>query len=348
MKRALITGITGQDGSYLAELLLGKGYQVHGLVRRTSVDNTLRLRHLFNTKQSSALFLHQGDVSDSCSLTHLVYEINPDEIYHLAAQSHVGQSFSVPEYTGDVTGIGTTRLLEAVRRSKIKARFYQASTSELFGSQPPPQNESTPFYPQSPYAAAKAYAYWMTANYRDNFGIFAANGILFNHESPRRGEEFVTRKITSSLARIVAGSNEKLRLGNLEARRDWGFAPEYVHCQWLILQQERPDDFVIGTGTSHTVEYFLSEAFSYVKRDWRDHVIIDKAFFRPSEPEDLCANIQKAKKILNWEPKITCADLVKIMMDADLRRVGVTPPAVGEQILKEKLPDYNFYDGSGR
>jgi GDPmannose 4,6-dehydratase len=265
MKKALITGITGQDGSYLAELLLSKGYEVHGLIRRTSTFNTHRIDHIYTDPHipGTRLFLHYGDLTDAGQLTNLVYNVMPDEIYHLGAQSHVRVSFDIPEYTGEVTAIGTTRILEAVRRSDIKARFYQASSSEMFGSAPPPQSEKTSFCPRSPYSAAKVYSYWMTVNYRDGYDMFACNGILFNHESPRRGETFVTRKITRALANILAGKEKKLCLGNLDSKRDWGFAPEYVECMWLILQHERPDDYVIGTGKSHSVRDFLELAFNY-------------------------------------------------------------------------------------
>jgi GDPmannose 4,6-dehydratase len=273
MKRALITGITGQDGSYLAEFLLSKGYEVHGLIRRASTFNTARIDHIYADPHESGarLFLHYGDLSDAGQLAHLVYNIQPQEIYHLAAQSHVKVSFDMPEYTGDSTGLGTTRLLEAVRRSGITARYYQASSSELFGASPPPQNERTPFYPRSPYAAAKIYAYWMTVNYREGYNLFACNGILFNHESPRRGETFVTRKITRAVANIIAGNQKKLYLGNLDAKRDWGFAPEYVEMMWLMLNQEAPDDYVVGTGESHSVKEFVENAFKYmgIGMEWR-------------------------------------------------------------------------------
>ncbi|MBM4066982.1 MAG: GDP-mannose 4,6-dehydratase, partial [Planctomycetes bacterium] len=266
MKKALITGITGQDGSYLAEFLLSKGYEVHGLIRRSSSFNTERIDHLYLDPHNPdvRLFLHHGDLSDSGQITNLIYNIQPHEIYHLAAQSHVRVSFDMPEFTGDITGLGTTRMLEAIRRSGIKTKFYQASSSEMFGDSPAPQNEETPFRPRSPYAAAKVYAYWMAVNYRDGYNIFACNGILFNHESPRRGETFVTRKITRAIANILGGKQQKLFLGNLEAKRDWGFAPEYVMCQWLMLQQDRPEDYIIGTGESHTVREFLELAFNYV------------------------------------------------------------------------------------
>src|SRR5208283_4412885 len=273
MQRALVTGITGQDGSYLAEFLLSKGYEVHGLIRRASTFNTSRIDHIYADphQPGTRLFLHYGDLSDAGQLSHLVYNVQPDEIYHLAAQSHVRVSFDMPEYTGDATGMGTTRLLEAIRRSAIPTKYYQASSSELFGASPPPQNEKTPFYPRSPYAAAKVYAHWMTVNYRDGYNLFACNGILFNHESPRRGETFVTRKITRAAASTLAGRQQKLYLGNLDAKRDWGFAPEYVEMMWLMLSQETPDDYAVGTGKSHTVREFVEKTYGYlgVEIGWR-------------------------------------------------------------------------------
>ncbi|MEM4655153.1 MAG: GDP-mannose 4,6-dehydratase [Thermosphaera sp.] len=338
MKRALITGITGQDGSYLAELLLSKGYEVHGLMRRASTFNTHRIDHIYIDPHVNGVrfFLHYGDLSDSSQLTNLIYNIQPDEIYHLGAQSHVRVSFDTPEYTGDITGLGVTRLLESIRRSGIKCRLYQASSSEMFGSSPPPQNEKTPFQPRSPYAAAKVYGYWMVVNYRDGYNMFACNGILFNHESPRRGETFVSRKISRAVANILAGKQEKLYLGNLKAKRDWGYAPEYVVCQWLMLQQDKPDDYVIGTGESHTVQEFVEEAFSYVGLDWKEYVEIDPKYFRPTEVDHLQADISKARKILGWEPKVRFHELVKIMVDADLELIGLTPPGEGKKILTEK------------
>jgi GDPmannose 4,6-dehydratase len=321
VKKALITGITGQDGSYLAEFLLAKGYEVHGLIRRASTFNTSRIDHLYmDPHEPEVRFLmHYGDLSDSGQLSHLIYNIQPDEIYHLAAQSHVRVSFDMPEYTGDTTGLGTTRLLEAVRRSGIKAKFYQASSSELFGASPPPQNEDTPMRPQSPYAAAKLYAYWMVRNYREAYGLFAVNGILFNHESPRRGETFVTRKITRALARIKLGLQKKLYLGNLEARRDWGYAPDYVEAMWLMLQQEAPADLVICTGEAHSVKEFLEEAFIYQDLDWREYVEIDPRYFRPTEVDFLLGDPSKARQRLGWQPRVTFMELVRIMVDADLR-----------------------------
>jgi len=322
-KRALITGITGQDGSYLAELLLSKGYEVHGIVRRASMFNTGRIEHIYVDPHvpDAKFFTHYGDLSDSGQLTNLIYNIQPEEIYHLAAQSHVRVSFDMPEFTGDITGLGTTRLLESVRRSGIKTRFYQASSSEMFGDAPHPQNEETPFRPRSPYAAAKVYAFWMVRNYREGYNMFACNGILFNHESPRRGETFVTRKITRAVARIKYGLENKLYLGNLEAKRDWGYAPEYVEVMWLMLQQERPEDFVIATGETHSVKEFLEEAFAYADLDWQEHVEIDPQYFRPTEVELLQGDASKAKEKLGWEPKVTFKELVRIMVDADMREL---------------------------
>lgn len=321
MKKALITGITGQDGSYLAELLLSKGYEVHGIIRRASSFNTARIDHLYTDPHINGvrLFLHYGDIADSTNLIKLLYRIQPDEIYHLAAQSHVRVSFDVPEYTGDVTGLGTIRILEAIRETGLKSRFYQASSSEMFGKvRETPQSERTPFYPRSPYGAAKVYAYWATVNYREAYGMFAANGILFNHESPRRGETFVTRKITRAVARIKANLQDKLYLGNLDAKRDWGYAREYVEAMWLMLQQDEPDDYVIATGETHSVSEFLTEAFSYADLDWRDYVEIDSKYLRPSEVELLVGDASKARQALGWEPKVTFKDLVRLMVDADM------------------------------
>jgi GDPmannose 4,6-dehydratase len=322
----------------LAELLLSKGYEVHGLIRRASTFNTHRIDHIYVDPHAAQgrFFLHHGDLSDPGQLTFLIYNLKPDEVYHLGAQSHVRVSFDIPEYTGDITGLGAIRLLEAIRHSGIKTKFYQASSSEMFGASPPPQNESTVFYPRSPYAAAKVYAYWITVNYREGYDLFASNGILFNHESPRRGETFVTRKITRGIARIKAGLDKELYLGNLKAKRDWGFAPEYVECQWRILQHGKADDFVIGTGESHTVEEFVSEAFAYAGLDWKEHVKIDPKYFRPTEVDYLQADISKAQKELGWTPKITFHDLVKIMVDADMKLLGLKPPDQGAKILKEK------------
>ena len=323
MKKALITGITGQDGSYLAEFLLSKSYEVHGLIRRSSTFNTERIDHIYVDPHETdvRLFLHYGDITDSGQLTNLIYNIQPDEIYHLAAQSHVRVSFDMPEFTGDVTGIGTTRLLEAIRRSGIKTRYYQASSSEMFGDAPAPQNEETPFSPRSPYAVAKVYAYWMARNYREGYKLFAVNGILFNHESPRRGETFVTRKITKGLARIKYKLQDKVYLGNLKARRDWGYAKDFVEAMWLMLQQEEPDDYVIATGESHSVEEFLEEAFGYAGLDWRDHVEIDPRYFRPTDVDFLQGDASKAKRKLHWEPRVKFKELVRVMVDADLRNL---------------------------
>ncbi len=321
VKKALITGITGQDGSYLAEFLLAKGYEVHGLVRRSSTFNTRRIDHLYVDPHEAGarFFLHYGDLSDSGILTHLIYNTQPDEIYHLAAQSHVRVSFDMPEYTGDISGLGVTRLLEAIRRSGIKTRFYQASSSELYGSAPPPQNEETPMQPRSPYAAAKLYAYWMVRNYRAGYGLFAVNGILFNHESPRRGETFVTRKITRAVARIKLGLQEKLYLGNLAARRDWGYAPDYVEAMWLMLQQEAADDYVVATGETHSVQEFLEAAFARVDLDWRQYVQIDPRYFRPTEVDVLLGDAAKARRVLGWQPQVNFGELVRLMVDADLQ-----------------------------
>jgi GDPmannose 4,6-dehydratase len=369
MKKALITGITGQDGSYLAEFLLSKGYEVHGIIRRASTFNTRRIDHIYTDPHipGARLFLHYGDLSDAGQLTNLIYNIRPDEIYHLGAQSHVKVSFEIPEYTGDITALGTIRLLEAIRRSGVKTRYYQASSSEMFGAAPPPQNEATPFMPRSPYAAAKVYSYWMTVNYRDAYDLFACNGILFNHESPRRGETFVTRKISRAIANILAGKQDALYLGNLDAKRDWGFAPEFVQCQWLILQQDRPEDYVIGTGESHAVREFLNLAFSYAgielewtgegldlkgivksfKNDLSQHlkvgqtlVEIDPRYFRPTEVDFLLADITKAKNRLGWEPKTTFEELVKIMVDVDMELAGLNPPGEGRKILLGKKMDW--------
>ncbi len=365
MKRALITGITGQDGSYLAELLLSKGYEVHGLIRRASTFNTGRIDHIYTDPhiRGTKLFLHYGDLADGGQLTHIIYNIKPDEVYNLAAQSHVRVSFDMPEYTGDIVGLGATRLLESIRLSGIKAKYYQASSSEMFGAAKPPQNEKTIFYPRSPYAAAKVYAYWITVNYREGYHLFACNGILFNHESPRRGETFVTRKITRAVAAILAGKQEKLYLGNLDAKRDWGFAPEYVECQWLMLQQDKPEDFVIGTGESHTVREFVESAFSYagVEIEWKGKgteergivrsgkssstsaakpgdvlIEIDPRYFRPTEVDFLLCDASKAKTKLGWAPKIAFTELVKIMVDADLESTGLKSPGEGVQILRNK------------
>lgn len=321
MKTALITGITGQDGSYLAELLLEKGYTVHGIIRRSSSFNTNRIDHLYKDPHNPAtrLFLHYGDLSDSSNLNRLIEKIGPDEIYHLGAQSHVRVSFDTPEYTGDVTGLGTLRLLDAIRETGVAAKFYQASSSEMYGLvQEVPQSETTPFYPRSPYACAKVYSYWITVNYREAYNMFACNGILFNHESPRRGETFVTRKITRAVARIKAGLQKELFLGNLDAKRDWGYAKEYVEAMWLMLQQDEPDDYVIATGETHSVREFLEEAFSCAGLKWEDYVKIDPRYFRPSEVELLIGDASKARTKLGWEPKVHFKELVQLMVDADI------------------------------
>src|SRR5438552_3395074 len=321
-KKALITGITGQDGSYLAELLLSKGYEVHGIIRRASTFNTGRLEHIYSDPHLSktALRLHYGDLSDASSLARLISKIMPEEIYNLAAQSHVRVSFDGPEYTTDITGTGTVRLLEAIRETGINPRFYQASSSEMYGKvQEVPQTETTPFYPRSPYGCAKAFAYWITVNYRESYNLHASNGILFNHESPRRGETFVTRKITRAVAHILAGLQEKLYLGNLDAKRDWGYAKEYVEAMWLILQQEKPDDYVIATNETHSVREFLELAFAHVGLDWRKYIEIDKKYYRPAEVDLLIGDYSKAKKQLGWAPKTKFADLVKLMVDADVK-----------------------------
>ena len=337
MKRALITGITGQDGSYLAEVLLGKGYEVHGLIRRSSTFSTSRIDHIYVDphEPGARLFLHYGDLADSSQLTNWVYSVRPDEIYHLGAQSHVRVSFDTPEYTGDIVALGTTRILEAIRRSGVSARFYQAASSEMYGASPPPQNEDTPFQPRSPYAAAKVHAYWMARNYREGYGLFAANGILFNHESPRRGETFVTRKTTRAVAQIAAGRQQYLYLGNLDAERDWGYAPEYVGVMWLMLQQDEPDDYVIGTGEVHSVKEFVAEAFSYAGLDWQDHVKLDPRYLRPLEPERLVADAAKAKRRLGWQPRVTFRELVRIMVDADMEASGLEPPGEGRASLEK-------------
>ncbi len=344
MKKALITGITGQDGSYLAELLLNKDYEVHGIMRRASTFNTGRIDHIHidEHEPNARLFLHYGDISDSEQISNIIYNIKPDEVYHLGAQSHVRVSFEIPEYTGDITALGATRMLEAIRRSGNNIKYYQASSSEMFGASPPPQNENTPFHPRSPYAAAKVYAYWMTVNYREGYSLFACNGILFNHESPRRGETFVTRKITRSIAHILARKQRLLYLGNLEANRDWGYAPEYVEAMWLMLQQDDPNDYVIGTGEARSVKEFLEEAFSYVRLDWEKYVRIDPRYFRPTEPEKLIADASKARKKLGWEPKVKFKELVRIMVDADIKAIGLEPPGEGQAILAKH--GFNAFD----
>ena len=321
---ALITGITGQDGSYLAEQLLDKGYVVHGLIRRSSTFNTDRIEHLYKDPHDpeARLFLHYGDLTDGSRLVTLLERVEPTEVYHLGAQSHVRVSFDEPEFTGDVTGLGTTRLLEALRMSEVPARFYQASSSEMFGATPPPQNENAFFYPRSPYAAAKVYSYWMVRNYREAYGLFACNGILFNHESPRRGETFVTRKITMAVARIAAGLQEELYLGNLDARRDWGYAPEYTDAMWRMLQADEPGDYVVATGTSYSVGDFVRMAFEHAGLDWEKHVKFDPRYLRPTEVDDLIGDASKAKEILGWQAQTYTPELVKIMVDADRERLG--------------------------
>jgi len=318
--KTLITGITGQDGSYLAELLLSKGYEVHGLIRRSSTFNTDRIDHLYKDfhDPEARMYLHYGDLSVSSHLIKLLYDIRPDEIYHLGAQSHVRVSFDMPEYTGDVTGLGTLRMLEAIRKTGINTRFYQASSSEMFGVAPPPQDETTPFEPQSPYAAAKVYAYYMVKNYRKAYNIFSTNGILFNHESPRRGETFVTRKITRAATRIKLGLQDKLYLGNLEAKRDWGFARDFVESMWLILQQDEPDDFVIATGENHSVREFAEKVFQKLDLDYKEYVETDPRYFRPTEVDVLLGDSTKAQKILGWKPKVSFEQLIDMMVGSDL------------------------------
>ena len=326
MKRALVTGITGQDGSHLAELLLENGYEVHGVVRRASSFNTARIEHLYRDPHEDdvRLRLHYGDLTDGSQLARLIRTVEPDEIYNLGAQSHVMVSFEQPEYTGDVTGLGVTRLLEAIRESGIETRLYQAGSSEMFGDAPAPQSETTPFQPRSPYAAAKLYAYWLTRNYREAYGMFAVSGILFNHEGERRGETFVTRKITRAVARIAAGSDDKLYLGNLDAIRDWGHARDYVRAMHLMLQQPTPEDFVIGTGEGHTVREFCEMAFGHVGLDWERFVAVDPRYFRPTEVDELRADATKARTILGWEPEITFEELATSMVEHDLAKEGLT------------------------
>ena len=319
-KKALITGVTGQDGSYLAELLLGKGYEVHGLVRRASTFNTARVDHLYQDGHDpdARFFLHSGDLSDTARLMTLLHRVDPDEVYNLAGQSHVRVSFDQPEYTGDTTGLGALRLLEAVRMTGVDCRYYQASSSEMFGATPPPQNEETPFYPRSPYGAAKVYAYWVTRNYREGYGMFATNGILFNHESPRRGETFVTRKVTRAVARIQAGLDDYVYMGNLDAIRDWGYAPEYVEGMWRMLQADEPDDYVLATGGNFTVRDFVITAFEHAGLDWEKHVKFDERYLRPTEVDALIGDASKAKEKLGWVPKVQTDELARIMVDADV------------------------------
>jgi len=379
MKKALITGITGQDGSYLAEFLLSQGYEVHGTIRRSSSFNTQRIDHIYFDPHdpNARLFLHYGDLIDPGVVTDIIWNIKPDEIYNLGAQSHVKVSFDMPEFTGNVNGLGTTRILEAIRRSGVKSKIYQASSSEMFGGSSPPQSEKTPFYPRSPYAVSKIYAFWMNVNYREAYGIFACNGILFNHESPRRGETFVTRKVTRAIANILSGKQKTLYLGNLNAKRDWGYAPEYVRTMWIMLQQEKPDDYVVGTGESHSVREFIEKAFEYagieikwngngvdekgvvksVESRWKDVVKpgdtlikVDPRYFRPTEAESLCADITKAKNRLGWEPTVKFSDLVKIMVDYDILQNNLE--SKGEGIMASQKGGYgwtnhefSFYEG---
>ncbi|SOE74954.1 GDPmannose 4,6-dehydratase [Streptomyces sp. OV198] len=326
VKTALITGITGQDGSYLAELLLQKGYVVHGIVRRASTFNTQRIDHLYQDPHDpqARLFLHYGDLTDGTRIAALLGRLQPDEVYHLAAQSHVRVSFDEPEFTGNTTGLSTTRLLEAIRATGLPCRFYQASSSEMFGSTPPPQNEDTSFHPRSPYGVAKVYAYWVTRNFREAYGIYAVNGILFNHESPRRGQTFVTRKIAMAAARIKAGLQGELYMGNLDARRDWGYAPEYVEAMWRMLQQDQPDDYVVATGISHSVRDFVDHCFAHVGLDWRDHVRFDERYLRPSEVDDLVGDASRAERILGWHATVLAPELARLMVDAELATLTST------------------------
>lgn len=332
MKRALITGITGQDGSHLTELLLGKGYEVHGMIRRSSNFNTDRIDHLYQDphEEGARLFLHYGDMGDGSQVGRVIRTMEPDEIYNLAAQSHVAVSFQQPEYTGDVDGLGVVRILEAIRDSHLETRLYQAGTSEMFGDHPPPQNENSQFRPRSPYAAAKAYAHWVVANYREAYGIHAVNGILFNHEGPRRGGTFVTRKVTQGIARILKGEQEHLYLGNLSAARDWGYAPDYVEAMWLMLQADEPDDYVIGTGETHTVQELCEAAFGLVGLDWTEHVRVDPMYFRPTEVEYLQADASKAREKLGWSPKTTFEELVEIMLRFDIEEAGLEYESLGK------------------
>jgi GDPmannose 4,6-dehydratase len=333
MKRALITGVTGQDGSYLAEFLLGKGYEVHGIKRRASSFNTGRVDHIYVDlhEHGNRFYLHFADLASSNSISRLLHEIEPDEVYNLAAQSHVRVSFDIPEYTCDITATGALRILEAIRQTGVKSRFYQASSSEMFGAAPPPQNETTPFHPRSPYACSKLYAHWQTINYRESYGIYAVSGILFNHESPRRGETFVTRKIARAVANIKYGLQKKLYMGNLDAKRDWGYAPEYVEAMWLMLQQEEPDDYVIGTGETHSVREFLELAFGCANLDWREYVALDPRYLRPAEVDALCADPTKAKRQLGWSHRTGFEELVRLMVNGELdalqrRRMGILEP----------------------
>jgi GDPmannose 4,6-dehydratase len=347
-KKAFITGVAGQDGSYLAEFLLHKGYEVHGLVRRAGAADLSRIARLCGDGEiiGKRFFLHYGDLDDSSGLFEIIRETQPDELYNLGGQSHVGMSFEIPEYTGDVSGLAVTRLLEAVRKTAPHCRFYQASSSELFGSTPPPQSETSPFHPKSPYAVSKLYAHWATVNFREAFGLHASNGILFNHESPRRGADFVTRKITRAVARILAGRQQKLVMGNIEGRKDWGFAPDYVECFRLITQQDAPDDYVIGSGRDHSVKDFLELAFGYVGLDWSKYVETDAKFFRPSEANIVRADIAKAKQRLNWSPRVSFEELAWVMMDHELAAEGCEAPGKDMRCLREKNFDW-LSDGCG-
>ena len=341
MPTALITGITGQDGSYLAEYLLSKGYHVHGIIRRASTFNTSRIDHIYQDPHipNPKLSLHYGDLADAEQVSNLINNMRPDEVYHLAAQTHVRISFDIPEYTSNVTALGTTRILEAVRRSEEKTKMYQASSSEMFGDALPPQNEETQFKPRSPYAISKVYAYWMAKSYRLGYRSYICNGILFNHESPRRGEVFVTRKITQGIAALIGGKIQKIYLGNLDAKRDWGFAPEYVECMWKMLQTQEAHDFVIGTGESHAVREFVEEAFEYVDLNWERCVTFDERYLRPLEPGELKADSRRAKEILEWNPKVRFKDLIRIMVDADMRKAGLTPPGEGDEIISRRFKE---------
>jgi GDPmannose 4,6-dehydratase len=340
-KKAFITGISGQDGSYLAELLLGKGYEVHGIVRRASTFHTTRLDHIkFGAgERKNRLFLYYGDMTDSSNLNRVLERVQPDEIYNLAAQSHVQISFEVPEYSAEVDGLGVLRLLDAIRETKLRARFYQASSSELYGKVAESrQSERTPFYPRSPYAVAKLFGYWTVVNYREAYNLFACNGILFNHESPRRGENFITRKVTSGIAQILAGKADQITMGNMEAQRDWGYAPEYVEAMWQMLQAADPVDYVIGTGRKHSVKEFVEAAFDYAGLDWRKYVKTDPRYLRLTEVDELQADASKAAKELGWQPKVGFAELVTIMVDADMRALGLKPVGKGDQFIKEAFP----------
>jgi len=340
-KKAFITGITGQDGSYLAELLLCKGYEVHGIVRRASTFHTTRLDHIkFGIDdRKQRLFLHYGDMTDSSNLNRVLEKVQPDEIYNLAAQSHVQISFEVPEYSAEVDGIGVLRLLDAIRETKLKTRFYQASSSELFGKVSESiQSERTPFYPRSPYAAAKLFGYWIVVNYREAYNLYACNGILFNHESPRRGENFVTRKVTSGIAQILAGKADYITMGNMDAQRDWGYAPEYVEVMWKMLQAEKPVDYVVGTGRKHSVKQFIESAFAYAGLDWHKYIKQDPRFLRPTEVDELQADASKAARELGWQPRAGFEELVMVMVDADMRALGLKPVGKGDRFLKEAFP----------